>query len=254
MINGPLLKNMIRFAIPFFISNVLQSFFNAADLAVVGSFCGSDKVAAVGSTGTLARLIVCLFVGLGSGAGVVVAHSIGARNHDSIGKTVHTSIFFAFAGGAFLTVFGFLTCGFFLRLMNTPAEIIELSTLYMKIYFLGVIPMLVYNFGAAILRATGDSQTPLKHLLVAGIINVALNVLFVTVFGMDVDGVATATALSQVYSAVMITRALIRRDDDCKLDLRKLRVHKKEFIAILKIGIPSGIQSAMFSIALMAST
>ena len=249
MINGPLLKNMIRFAIPFFISNVLQSFFNAADLAVVGSFCGSDTVAAVGSTGTLARLIICLFVGLGSGAGVVVAHCIGARNHDSIGRTVHTSIFFAFAGGAFLTVFGFLTCGFFLRLMNTPAEIIGMSTLYMKIYFLGMIPMLLYNFGAAILRATGDSQSPLYYLLVAGIINVVLNVIFVTLFGMDVDGVALATAISQCYSAFMVTRALMRRQDDCRLDLRKLRVHKKEFIEILRIGIPSGIQSAMFSIA-----
>ncbi|MBQ2865337.1 MAG: MATE family efflux transporter [Clostridia bacterium] len=249
MINGPLLKNMIKFAIPFFISNVLQSFFNAADLAVVGSFCGSDKVAAVGATGTLARLIVCLFVGLGSGAGVVVAHAIGAQNRSSIGKTVHTSIFFAFAGGAFLSVFGYFTCGYFLRLMNTPTEIVELSTLYLKIYFLGTIPMLLYNFGAAIIRATGDSRTPLKYLLVAGIINVVLNIIFVTVFDMSVDGVALATALSQVYSAVMVTRALMRREDDCKLDLRKLRIYKKEFIDILRIGIPSGIQSAMFSIA-----
>lgn len=249
MVNGPLLKNIIKFAIPFVLSNLFQTFFNAADLAIVGSFCGSQNVAAVGATGVLSRLIVGMFVGLGTGAGVVVAHAIGAKDDDAIHKTVHSGITTALIGGVFLTFFGFFTCEYFLGLMKTPADIIALSTLYMKIYFIGIIPMLVYNFGAAILRASGDSQTPLYYLMMAGVINVGLNVIFVTVFGMTVDGVAWATTISQTFSAFMVMRALMKRTDACKLVLKDLRIHKKQFLRILSIGLPSGIQGAMFSIS-----
>ncbi len=249
MVNGPLLKNLIKFAIPFVLSNLFQTFFNAADLAIVGSFCGSDNVAAVGATGVLSRLIVGLFVGLGTGAGIVVAQAIGARDHDAVRKTVHSAITTALIGGVILTFFGFFTCEYFLGLMKTPADIIALSTLYMKIYFCGIISMLLYNFGAAILRASGDSQTPLMYLMMAGVINVGLNIIFVTLFNMTVDGVAWATTISQTFSAVMVIRALCKRTDACKLVLRELRIYKKQFLRILAIGLPSGIQGAMFSIS-----
>ena len=249
MVNGPLLKNLIKFAIPFVLSNLFQTFFNAADLAIVGSFCGSANVAAVGATGVLSRLIVGLFVGLGTGAGIVVAQAIGARDHDAVRKTVHSAITTALIGGVILTFFGFFTCEYFLGLMKTPADIIALSTLYMKIYFCGIISMLLYNFGAAILRASGDSQTPLMYLMMAGVINVGLNIIFVTLFNMTVDGVAWATTISQTFSAVMVIRALCKRTDACKLVLRELRIYKKQFLRILAIGLPSGIQGAMFSIS-----
>ncbi len=249
MVNGPLLKNLIKFAIPFVLSNLFQTFFNAADLAIVGSSCGSANVAAVGATGVLSRLIVGLFVGLGTGAGIVVAQAIGARDHDAVRKTVHSAITTALIGGVILTFFGFFTCEYFLGLMKTPADIIALSTLYMKIYFCGIISMLLYNFGAAILRASGDSQTPLMYLMMAGVINVGLNIIFVTLFNMTVDGVAWATTISQTFSAVMVIRALCKRTDACKLVLRELRIYKKQFLRILAIGLPSGIQGAMFSIS-----
>ena len=249
MVNGPLLKNIIRFAIPFVLSNLFQTFFNAADLAIVGSFCGSANVAAVGATGVLTRLIIGMFVGLGTGAGVVVAHSIGAKDDESVSKTVHSAITTALIGGVFLTFFGLFTCEYFLGLMKTPPDIIALSALYMKIYFVGIIPMLLYNFGAAILRASGDSQSPLIYLTMAGFINVGLNILFVTVFDMTVDGVAWATTISQCFSAFMVIRTLMKRSDACKLVLNKLRIYKKQFLRILAIGIPSGIQGAMFSIS-----
>ena len=249
MVNGPLLRSIITFAIPFVLSNLFQTFFNAADLAIVGSFCGSANVAAVGATGVLSRLIVGMFVGLGTGAGVVVAHAIGARDNDAVSKTVHSAITTALIGGVFLTFFGFFTCEYFLGLMKTPPDIIALSTLYMKIYFVGIIPMLLYNFGAAILRASGDSQSPLYYLMMAGVINVGLNIVFVTVFDMTVDGVAWATTISQSFSAFMVIRALCKRTDACRLVLKELRIYRKQFLRILAIGLPSGIQGAMFSIS-----
>lgn len=249
MLEGPLFPGIVRYTIPIILTSLLQLLFNAADLVVVGRFCGSVSVAAVGSTGSITNLMVNFFIGLSVGAGVSVAHGIGSREDAVVHNTVHTALPTAILSGLFLTVIGVAFSGSFLRMMGTPENVLPLSTIYMQIYFGGIIFCMVYNFCAAILRAAGDTKSPLLYLTIAGVVNVILNVFFVTVLNMNVAGVALATTLSQGISAALVTWALMRRTDACRLQLNKLRFHKAQLAKIIRIGLPAGIQSSLFSIS-----
>lgn len=249
MLNGPLLPSIISYTIPVILTGILQLLFNAADLVVVGRFCGSVSVAAVGATGSITNLIVNLFIGMSVGAGVTVAHAIGGRLHEAVHRTVHTALPAALISGIFLTVVGVAFSEPLLRMMGTPDTVLPLSAVYMKIYFGGITFTMVYNFCASILRAAGDTRSPLIFLTVAGVINVALNVVFVTQLHMNVAGVALATVISQAVSAVAVVLVLMRRTDSCKLQLDKMRFYKVQLLKILRIGLPAGIQSSLFSIS-----
>ncbi len=246
---GPLIRPIIQYTIPIILASVLQLLFNAADLVVVGQFGSENSVGAVGATGSLTALMVNFFLGLSVGAGVVVAHGLGAHNDEKVRQTIHTSIPLAVICGAVLTVMGLFLSGPVLTLMGTPKENLSLATLYMRIYFCGMIFNLLLNFGASILRAAGDSTGPMKYLTIAGVVNVLLNLVFVIVLKMDVAGVALATIISQAISAVLILRALMRRTDACKLKLRELGIHRQPLNRILAIGVPSGLQSSLFAIS-----
>lgn len=246
---GPLFKKIILYTIPIILTGVLQLLFNAADLVVVGRYCGSISVAAVGATGALINLIVSLFIGLSVGAGVTVAHGLGAGKNEDVRRTVHTAIPTAIVISVVLTVIGVCGSRFFLRLMGTPDEVIGLSATYMRIYFCGITASMLYNFGSAILRAAGDTKSPLYFLTAAGIVNVILNLIFVIVFRMNVAGVALATTISQVMSAVLVIRALMKRDDPCRFEPSKMHFYRRQLIRILQIGFPAGIQGSLFSIS-----
>ena len=249
MLEGPLLGGVIAYTIPVMLSGILQLLFNAADLIIVGKFCGSVAVGAVGATGSLTALIVNLFVGLSVGAGVAVAHGIGSRDEQQVREAVHTAVPLALIGGAILTVAGVTLSEPLLILMGTPENTLPLSVVYMEIYFLGITFTVVYNFCAAILRAAGDTRSPLIFLTLSGVINVVLNVFFVTVFHMNVAGVALATIISQGIAATLSTVALMRRIDACQLQLRRMRIHKRVLKKIVRIGLPAGIQSSLFAIS-----
>ncbi len=249
MTNGPLFRNIISYTIPIIFTGLLQLLFNAADLVIVGQFCGSISVAAVGATGSITNLIVNLFMGLSVGTGVAVAQALGASDGKKAHRAVHTAIPTALVGGVLLTIIGVTFSETFLKWMSTPENVLPLSALYMKIYFAGIIFMLVYNFCASILRATGDTKSPLIFLTIAGVINVVLNVIFVTVFHLNVAGVALATTISQGVSAVLVVIALVKREDACRLQLSKLKFYKDELLQIIRIGLPAGIQSSLFSIS-----
>lgn len=249
MTEGPLLKKIILYTLPIILTGILQLLFNAADLVVVGRYGSDTSVASVGATGAIINLITNLFIGLSIGAGVVVAHGLGAGRSEDVRKTVHTAIPTALVSGIVLTFIGICGSRFFLELMGTPDDVINLSETYMKIYFIGITSSMVYNFGSAILRAGGDTKSPLIYLTVAGVINVILNLIFVIALKMDVAGVATATTVSQTVSALLILRALMKREDDCKLVLKNMRFYRRQIIRIIQIGIPAGIQGSLFSIS-----
>ena len=247
MLNGPLAWPLVTYAIPIMLTSVLQLLFNAADLVVVGRYCGSVAVAAVGATGAITNLIINLFIGLSVGAGVAVAHGIGSREDVAVQNTIHTAVPLALVSGIFLTVFGVAFSERILQAMGTPEDVLPYSSLYMRIYFLGITFNMLYNFCASMVRAAGDTQSPLIILTAAGILNVILNVVFVHFFGMNVDGVAWATTISQALATVAILYVMSRRTDACRLDLRRMRFHKAPLLKMLRIGIPAGIQSSMFS-------
>ena len=249
MLEGPLFPSIVRYTIPIILTSLLQLLFNAADLVVVGRFCGSVSVAAVGSTGAITNLMVNFFIGLSVGAGVSVAHGLGSREDTVVSNTVHTALPTAIVSGLILTIIGVAFSKTFLRMMGTPDNVLPLSATYMQIYFGGIIFSMVYNFCAAILRAAGDTKSPLLYLTVAGVVNVMLNIFFVTVLHMNVAGVALATTLSQGISAALVTRALTRRADACRLYLKKMRFHRPQLVKMLRIGLPAGIQSSLFSIS-----
>ena len=249
MLEGPLLPSIVSYTIPIILTSLLQLLFNAADLVIVGQFKGSIYVGAVGATGSITTLIVNLFISLSMGAGVTVAQAIGAKDDETVHKTVHTSLPAALISGVILTVIGVAFSKTFLSWMDTPADILPLSAVYMKIYFCGITFNMVYNFCAAILRAAGDTKSPLVFLTLAGIFNVLLNTVFVTVFDMDVDGVALATTLSQGLAAALVVIALMRRKDACKLELRKMKIYGRQLSKMVRIGLPAGIQGSMFSIS-----
>ena len=249
MLSGPLAWPLITYAVPIMLTSVLQLLFNAADLVVVGAYCGSFSVAAVGATGAITNLIVNLFIGLSVGTGVAVAHGIGSREWEQVRNTVHTAVPMALVSGLFLTVLGVGLSRRILRAMGTPEEVLGLAATYMEIYFLGITAHMLYNFCASMVRAAGDTKSPLVILTAAGVVNVVLNILFVRYLGRNVDGVALATVLSETGAAIAIVILMVRRTDGCRLDLRKLRFHKEPLKKMLRIGIPAGIQSCMFSLS-----
>ena len=209
MLQGPLLPSIISYTIPIILTSVLQLLFNAADLVIVGRYRGSLSVAAVSATGALINLIINLFIGLSIGSGVSVAHALGGKQHEETHRSVHTALPTAVAGGLVVPVIGILFAEPLLRMMGTPENVLPLSALYMKIYFGGMIFTMVYNFCASILRSIGDTKRPLIFLTVAGITNVVLNAFMVAVLGMDVEGVAIATVVSQAISAVLVMMKLL---------------------------------------------
>ena len=249
MTNGPLLGKIVRFAIPLALSGILQLLFNAADIIVAGRFAGSQALAAVGSTSALINLIVNLFIGLSIGVNVLVARYYGAGQRKDLHETVHTAVLISVLSGLVLIVVGVALSKPLLQLMGTPSDVIDQAVLYMRIYFVGMPVMMLYNFGAAILRAVGDTQRPLYFLLLAGVVNVFLNLFFVIVVHMGVAGVAIATVISQCISAGLVLQCLVRSDTIYRVELKQLRIYKDKLLQMTKIGVPAGIQGATFSIS-----
>lgn len=247
MINGPIFTKMVIYALPIVMSAILQLLYNAADVAVVGRFAGTEALAAVGSTSSLINLFVNLFVGISIGVRVVVSQYYGAGNKEGIREAVHTAIPLAAISGVCLAALGFFVSEFILTLMGSPENVIDLSALYLKIYFLGMPATLLLNFGTSILGAAGDTRRPMYIMMASGVINVGLNLFFVIVFHMSVAGVALATIISQYFSAVAILWLLCRTDDHYKLSLKKMRINPAMFKKIIYVGVPAGIQSTVFS-------
>ena len=249
MANGPLLKNILIFSIPLIFSNILQMFFNSADTIIVGKFAGDKALAAVASTGSIVFLITSLFNGLATGTNVVVARYIGTGNKDKIKDSVHTSIALATAGGIVLTFIGLFFSKVFLRMMSTPEDFIDLSATYMRIYFMGVIFLLLYNFGSAILRSKGDTQRPLYFLLISGVLNIVLNFITVYFFHLSVIGAASATVFSEALSAFLVLNVLFHEEDATRLDMKHLYFDKESILNIMRIGIPAGLSGAVFALS-----
>ena len=247
MTTGPILKKMIAFAFPLMCSSILQLLFNAADTIVVGKFAGDNSLAAVGSNGSLINLMTNLFIGLSIGTNVLIGKSVGANDKEHTEKLVHTSMAVSVIGGVFLMLFGITFAERILILMDSPAEVLPLATQYLKIYFIGLPAMMIYNFGSAVLRAVGDTKRPLYYLTVAGVINVIFNLLFVIRFKMDVAGVAWATVISQIVSALFIITCLIKQDSYIRLRPGNLKIDPDSLKRIIRIGIPAGIQGCLFS-------
>ncbi len=249
MCNGPLVGNLLRFSIPLMASGILQLLFNAADIIVLGQFASSSAMAAVGATSSLNSLMVNLFLGLSIGCSVVMAHSYGAQDWRRVHDTVHTAVLLALICGAVLVVVGIPLLPVLLRRMDTPADLLDQSILYMRIVFVGMPAMMLYDFGAGILRATGDTRRPLFFLTAAGITNATLNVIFVLVFQLDVAGVALATSISQYLSAFLILRCLSEPGTHYQLHPREMRICPPVLVQIIRVGLPAGIQSVVFSIS-----
>lgn len=247
MTEGPIFGKLLQFSIPLIFSSVLQLLFNAADIVVVGRFAGDNSLAAVGSTGSLVNLLVNLFAGLAVGTNVVAAHFFGAGKSKELKETVHTSILVALYSGIILTVIGVFFSKYILMAMQAPKDVLDLATIYLRIYFGGITATMLYNFGSALLRAKGDTKRPLYILFIAGIMNLLLNLLFVIRFDMNVAGVAWATVISQCFSAVAVLILLIRETDEFHLDLKKLKINRSIFTQMVKIGLPAGFQGIMFS-------
>lgn len=249
MTTGSLLPKIIKFTIPLALTGLLQLVYNAADMMVVGRYAGSISLAAVGATSMLVNLNVNLFIGISTGSGVVVAKQIGAGDTKAIHRAVHTTMLLSIVSGAFVMAVGMLLSPQFLKWMGTPDDIIGLSTTYLRIYFAGAPANMIYNFGAAVLRANGDSKRPFYFLTASGLINILLNLLFVIKFNMDVAGVAYATIISQYISAACIVITLITSSDSIKFSPKKMKFYKTELAEILRIGLPAGIQGSLFSIS-----
>ena len=249
MCNGPLLSKILIFALPLMASGVLQLLFNAADIIVVGQFSGSQALAAVGSTSALVNLFTNVFIGFSIGTNVLVAQLFAAKDDKNVFEIVHTSILLAFIGGIFLILVVIPFAPVILAWMGTPDDVLSQAALYIRILFVGMPMMLVYNFGAAILRAIGDTRRPLYYLAFSGVINVVLNLIFVIVFHMGVAGGALATIISQTISALLVCKCLMQSDGMYRLDIKSLHINKGKMMAIVRIGLPAGLQGAVFSIS-----
>lgn len=246
---GSILKKLLLFSIPLIASSILQLFFNAADVIVVGNFAGDHSLAAVGSNGSIINLLTNVFMGLSVGANVLVARFFAAKQEEDLRKTVHTAITVSVVCGVFLAIVGIIAAKQLLIWMQSPAEVIDLATLYLRIYFIGMPATMAYNFGAAILRGVGDTKRPLYYLLLAGIVNVILNCVFVILFHMDVAGVALATIISQSISAYLVLRCLAKESSAIRLQRQYLGIDKKILKRILQIGLPAGLQGSLFSLS-----
>lgn len=249
MLHGAILPKLLRFAVPLTLSTMLQLLFNAADVVVVGRWAGDNSLAAVGSNTSLIALLTNMFLGLSIGANILAARHFGAHEDEELSKTVHTSILLSLYSGVFLTVIGILGARTILIWMQCPANVLDLATLYLRIYFAGMTATMLYNFGAALLRASGDTQRPLYYLFASGVVNVILNLVFVIYFHMDVAGVALATVISQCISAALVVRCLMKETGPLRLDFRQLKIYPIKLKQIMQVGIPAGIQGMLFSLA-----
>lgn len=246
MCEGPILKKILIYAIPLMLSSILQLLFNAADIVVVGRFAGADSLAAVGSTAVLNRWLVNLFIGFSVGTSILVSTYYGAKDEKNIEETVHTSILMAVIVGLFLAVIGCIFTRPLLIRMGSPEDVIHLSTVYMRIIFLGMPAFMVFNYGSAVLRAIGDTKRPLYDLTAAGIINVLLNLIFVIRFQMHVVGVAAATIIAQYISAGMLLKCMCSLEGSCQLKLKKMHMNKDKIVKIIRYGLPAGFQNVIF--------
>ena len=249
MLHGSLLDKIMMFAVPLAASSMLQQLFNTADLAVVGRFTGSQALAAVGGNSSVITLLINLFVGISVGANVVIANYIGQNKKQEVFEVIHTVITMALISGVFLLALGILVAKPILTLMNSPRDVIDLAVLYLRIYFLGMPFIMVYNFGASILRSVGDTKRPLLCLFISGIINVCLNLVLVVVFRLGVAGVAIATTVSNGVSAGLVMNFLLHEDDLIRVDLHKLMLHRTHMMRVIRIGVPAGIQGMVFSLS-----
>ena len=249
MTEGPLFKKLVAYAIPIMLTGILQLLFNAADLIVVGRFAGRTALAAVGSTTSLTNLLVNVFMMISIGVSVAVAQHYGAHEPDEVEQTVSTAMFMSVLLGVAVCLIGTAACKPMLKAMGSPDDVIDQSVLYMRIYFTGMPAFMVYNFGASALRAVGDTRRPMQFLTIAGIINVILNVITVVNFKLGVAGVAIATSVSQYISAIFVVLSLVSTENCLHLDIRHMRMHRDKILAILKVGLPAGLQSFVFSIS-----
>lgn len=249
MLNGAVLPKLLKLSVPLMLSSILQLLFNAADIIVVGNFASEYSLAAVGATTALVNLMTNLFLGLSTGSNVIVSHYMGEGSDEKVSRTIHTSIFFAIASGLLLTAAGIIFARQLLILMQTPPEVLELSTVYLRIYFAGMVAMMIYNFGSSILRSKGDTKRPLYFLAFSGVINVVLNLIFVILLKMDVAGVALATVISQCVSAGLILRCLINETGAFQFRFGELHPDRRIAWKILRIGVPAGFQGVVFSLS-----
>lgn len=251
MLSGSLWDKILLFALPLAASSILQQLFNSVDLAVVGRFASSpaEATAAVGCNSPVINLIVNLFTGVSVGANVVIANHLGAGKKEDAGRSVHTAMLLSVIGGILLMAVGLIAAQPILTVMGTPADVLEGAVLYLRIYSLGLPFIMVFNFGSAILRSIGDTKRPLVCLIATGALNACLNMVFVIVFHLDVAGVAIATVLANAVSAALVVFFLVREKSEVRLDLRRLAIHSQDLIPILKVGIPAGIQSMLFSVS-----
>lgn len=249
MCSGSLWDKILLFALPLMLSSMLQLLFNAADVVVVGRYAGKEALAAVGSNTSLINLMINLFVGLSVGTNVVVARDLGAGRHDNVSRSVHTSVAMALVSGVAMMIFGVVMVRHILVWMSSPTDVIDLATVYLRIYFFGMPALIFYNFGSALLRAQGDTRRPLYYLTVAGVINVVLNLIFVIGLDMDVAGVAIATVVSQYVSAGLVLRCLMGEQGPLHLDLKKLRLEWPVVRRILEVGLPAGFQGILFAMS-----
>ena len=247
MTQGAIFPKLLEFSVPLIFSSILQLLFNAADIVVVGRFAGDNSLAAVGSTGSLINLLVNLFMGLSIGTNVLAANYFGQKNKNKLQDTVHTSMLISVISGIILTIIGVIFTTPILEFMQTPEEVLKLASIYLRIYFYGITSSMIYNFGSALLRAQGDTKRPLLILLLSGIVNIILNLIFVINFKLDVAGVAYATVISQTISAIIVVIILLKEDNGFKLNLKKLSINPHIFAKLVKIGVPAGFQGIMFS-------
>lgn len=249
MCSGPLFMKIVVFSLPLMMSGLLQLLYNAADIIVVGRFAGPTALAAVGSTGSLTNLIVSVFMGLSVGSSVAVAQYYGAGEHHHVGEVVHTSVATSLVTSIIVSIFGIAMAEKLLAAMGTPPDVLGQATLYLRIYFAGMPASMLFNYGSSILRAVGDTKRPLYYLTISGIVNVVLNLIFVVFFHMGVAGVAIATVISQILSAVLVVICLVQFNGSIKLDLRAIRFHKDKLLLLIKIGLPAGLQGSIFSLS-----
>ena len=247
MTQGAIFPKLLEFSVPLIFSSILQLLFNAADIVVVGRFAGDNSLAAVGSTGSLINLLVNLFMGLSIGTNVLAANYFGQKNKNKLQEAVHTSMLISVISGIILTIIGVIFTTPILEFMQTPEEVLKLASIYLRIYFYGITSSMIYNFGSALLRAQGDTKRPLLILLLSGIVNIILNLIFVINFKLDVAGVAYATVISQTISAIIVVIILLKEDNFFKLNLKKLSINPHIFAKLVKIGVPAGFQGIMFS-------
>lgn len=247
---GPILRELLRFALPLFLVQLVQLLYNTVDVFIAGRFLeGPQPMAAVGASGMIVTLFIKFFLGMSVGAGVAVSHAYGAKDEKRLSDTVHTAVAIAVSGGLLVMVAGYFLSPSILRWMNTPEDIFDLASSYIRIYFLGALPIVFYNIGVGLLRARGDSRNPLYYQVIGGILNVVMDVTFVVWLGLGVKGIAFATIISQTVPAVLVLVHLLRTDGPCRLVLSKVRFHRQAFADILKVGIPAAVQAIILTLS-----